>query len=200
MPQIHVTADVSPDAQIGEGVTVWQFAQIREDCVVGENVTIGRGAYIGKGVSIGANSKVQNYALVYEPALLEEGVFIGPGAILTNDEFPRSINSDGSKKKNTDWDLVGVTIREGASIGAGSICIAPVEVGAWSLVAAGSTVTKDVPPFALVAGTPAKRIRWVGKAGLPLVLDESGRYICTKTGTRYIESEPNTLIEIIELK
>lgn len=196
MPRIHPTSDVATNAHIGEGVAVWQFAQIRENCVIGENVVIGRGVYIGNGVNIGSNSKIQNYALVYEPALIEEGVFIGPGAILTNDEFPRAINPNGSQKNNSDWNPVGVTIREGASIGAGSICIAPVEIGAWSLVAAGSTVTKDVPPYALVTGTPAKRIHWVGKAGLPLVSEGSGKYVCPKTGTRYVESDSNTLREI----
>jgi acetyltransferase-like isoleucine patch superfamily enzyme len=196
MIQAHPTAEVSPNALIGEGVRVWHFAQIREDCVIGKNTIIGRGVYIGNKVKIGANCKIQNYALIYEPSLLEDGVFIGPGAILTNDEFPRAINSDGSQKKNSDWNQVGVTIREGASIGAGSICVAPVEIGAWSFVAAGSTVTKDVPSFALVAGTPAKRIRWVGKAGLPLVFEGSGKYFCPKTGARYIEIEPNLLKDL----
>lgn len=195
MPQIHPTADVSPNAQIGEGVTVWQYAQVREDCVIGKNVIIGRGVYIGNGVKIGTNSKIQNYALVYEPAILEEGVFIGPGAILTNDEFPRAINPNSSQKNSSDWNSVGVTIREGASIGAGSICIAPVEIGAWALVAAGSTVTKDVPAFALMVGSPARRVRWVGKAGLPLIDDGAGRFMCPQTGTKYLESDDQTLEE-----
>lgn len=196
MPQIHATADVSPNAQIGEGVTVWQFAQVREDCNIGKNVIIGRGVYIGNGVKIGTNSKIQNYALVYEPALLEEGVFIGPGAILTNDEFPRAINPNSSQKNSSDWKSVGVTIREGASIGAGSICIAPVEIGAWALIAAGSTVTKDVPAFALVAGTPAKRIGWVGRTGVQLTDVGAGKYKCPETGTHYLQKDAHTLVEV----
>lgn len=174
---------------------MWQFAQVREDCIIGKNVIIGRGVYIGNGVKIGTNSKIQNYALVYEPALLEEGVFIGPGAILTNDEFPRAINPNSSQKNSSDWKSVGVTIREGASIGAGSICIAPVEIGAWALIAAGSTVTKNVPPFALMVGAPARRVDWVGKAGLPLIDDGNGRFLCPKTGTTYIERDEKTLEE-----
>lgn len=196
MFQIHPTADVASSAQIGEGTVIWHYAQVREDCTVGENVIIGRGVYVGNGVHIGANSKIQNYALVYEPALLESGVFIGPGVILTNDEYPRAVNPDGSQKGNSDWDPVGVTIREGASIGAGSICIAPVEIGAWSLVAAGSTVTKNVPAFALVAGVPAKRIRWVGKAGVPLTDEGAGQFKCPKTGVLYLERDANTLVVV----
>lgn len=196
MPQIHQTADVASSAQIGEGTVIWHYAQVREECAVGENVIIGRGVYVGNRVRIGANSKIQNYALVYEPALLEAGVFIGPGAILTNDEYPRAVNPDGSQKNGSDWNSVGVTIREGASIGAGSICIAPVEIGAWALVAAGSTVTKNIPAFALVAGVPAKQIRWVGKAGIPLTDEGAGQFVCPKTGTRYFQRDAHTLEEV----
>jgi UDP-2-acetamido-3-amino-2,3-dideoxy-glucuronate N-acetyltransferase len=196
MSQSHPSAEVAGSAQIGEGTVIWHYAQIREDCHIGENVVIGRGVYVGNGVTIGSNTKIQNYALIYEPARLEAGVFVGPGAILTNDEYPRAVNPDGSQKKISDWNPVGVTIREGASIGAGSICIAPVEIGKWSLVAAGSTVTSDVPPFALVAGVPAKRIQWVGKAGIPLTNEGNGRFTCPKTGAQYLERDLNSLIEL----
>lgn len=195
MRHVHPSADIADNAQIGDGTSIWHYAQIREDCTIGNNVIIGRGVYVGNGVSIGAHSKIQNYALLYEPAVLEPGVFVGPGVILTNDHYPRAINPDGSQKNSSDWDLVGVTIREGASIGAGSICIAPVEIGAWALVAAGSTVTKNVPAFALVAGVPAKQIRWVGKAGVPLIDDGAGRFTCPKTGARYFQIDTQTLIE-----
>lgn len=195
MTLVHGTSDVHPTAQISEGVTIWHYAQVRERGFVGENVVIGRGAYLGSGVRVGANCKIQNYALVYEPAVIEAGVFIGPGVILTNDQFPRAVKPDGSQKSASDWDAVGVTIREGASIGAGSICIAPVEIGAWALVAAGSTVTNNVPAFALMAGVPARRIGWVGKAGIPLKNEGGGRFSCPKTGALYFELDSNTLLE-----
>ena len=196
MPRIHPTADVAQSALIAASASIWHYAQVREESSLGENVIVGRGAYIGTGVQVGANCKIQNYALLYEPAHLEAGVFIGPGVILTNDEYPRAINPDGSQKSGSDWQATGVVIREGASIGAGSICIAPVEIGAWALVAAGSTVTKNVPAFALVAGVPAKRIRWVGKAGVPLEDEGAGQFICPKTGTRYLERDQNNLVEV----
>ena len=196
MVKIHSTAEVAESAYIGDGTVIWQYAQVREDCIIGENLIIGRGVYVGNGVRIGANSKIQNYALIYEPAVLEAGVFIGPGVILTNDQYPRAVNPDESQKSRNDWNPVGVTIREGASVGAGSICVAPVAIGAWSLVAAGSTVTKDVPAFALVAGVPAKRINWVGKAGIPLTNEGAGRFSCPKTGAQYFELDENTLEEV----
>ena len=186
-PRIQASADVSDSATIGDGSSIWHYAQVREGANIGKNVIIGRGVYVGTGVSIGDNCKIQNYALVYEPALLESGVFIGPAVVLTNDEYPRAVNPDGSLKSASDWQATGVTIREGASIGARSVCVAPVEIGAWSLVAAGSTVVKNVPAFALVAGTPAKRIRWVGKAGVPLEKIGEGQYKCPKTGAMYKE-------------
>lgn len=196
MSRIHPTAEIEEGAQISDSVSIWQFAHIREGCVIGENVIIGRGVYVGKDVRIGANCKIQNYSLLYEPAELESGVFIGPGVILTNDQYPRAINPDGSQKSASDWDATGVTVREGASIGAGSICIAPVEVGAWALVAAGSTITKNVPAFALMAGVPARRINWVGKSGFPLSYNGDGVYACPKTGALYFERDANTLVEL----
>src|SRR5699024_7924283 len=159
--KIVESADVSPEAVVGTGSSVWHLAQVREHAKLGDNCIIGRGAYIGTGVVMEDNCKVQNYALVYEPARLADGVFIGPAVVLTNDTYPRAINPDGTQKSGDDWEPVGVTIERGASIGARATCVAPVTIGAWATVAAGAVVVKDVPSYALVAGTPARRIGWV---------------------------------------
>ena len=192
--KILPSADVDSSAVIGYGSSIWHLAQIRDEAVIGENCIIGRGAYIGSGVTMGKNCKVQNYALVYEPAKLGDGVFIGPAAVLTNDQFPRAVNTDLTLKSGSDWDAVGVTIGDGASIGARAVCIAPVTIGKWALVAAGAVVTKDVPDFALVAGVPAKRIRWVGRAGVPLEEIGNNLFRCPQDQSRYRQVSENELV------
>jgi UDP-2-acetamido-3-amino-2,3-dideoxy-glucuronate N-acetyltransferase len=184
------TADVADSAVIGDGSAVWHLAQVREDAVLGANCIVGRGAYVGPGVRMGDNCKLQNYALVYEPAVLEDGVFVGPAVVFTNDRLPRAVTPDGALKRGDDWDMVAVTCREGASIGARSVCVAPVEIGRWALVAAGSVVTKDVPDFALVAGAPARRVGWVGRTGSRLEQGPSAdRWVCPSTGRTYTETD-----------
>lgn len=186
-------------AKIAGTARIWHFAQVREEAVIRDHCTVGRGAYIGTGVQLGFGCKVQNYALVYEPAILEDGVFVGPAAVLTNDEFPRAINADGSPKSAHDWQPVGVHVKHGASIGANATCIAPVVIGEWALVGSGSVVTRDVPNFALVVGNPARRIGWVGKAGFPLeALNEPGMFACPASGDRFRELSPEELVEVKE--
>lgn len=183
------SADVADSARLGEGSAVWHLAQVREDAVLGENCIVGRGAYVGTGVRMGDNCKLQNYALVYEPAVLEDGVFVGPAVVFTNDHFPRSIDPEGRLKRGDDWEAVGVVCRTGASIGARAVCVAPVTIGRWALIAAGAVVTKDVPDFALMAGVPAKRVGWVGKAGEPLEQQTEDRWRCARTGELYVEHD-----------
>jgi acetyltransferase-like isoleucine patch superfamily enzyme len=115
-------------------------------------------------------------------------VFIGPAVVLTNDTYPRAVNPDGTLKDASDWHAVGVTIAEGASIGARAVCIAPVRIGAWATVAAGAVVSRDVADFALVVGVPARRVGWVGKAGAPLRA-EGDHWVCPLTGQTYTETD-----------
>lgn len=186
-PTVAGSADVDPRASIGAGTVVWHLAQVREGATIGRECVIGRGAYVGPGARLGDRCKVQNHALVYEPAVLEDGVFVGPAAVLTNDLHPRAVNPDGTLKTAEDWESVGVEVAEGASIGARAVCVAPVSIGRWALVAAGSVVVRDVPDHAVVAGVPAHRVGWVGRAGVPL--EEHGdEWWCPRTGERYTES------------
>ncbi|MEV4543767.1 acyltransferase [Micromonospora echinaurantiaca] len=186
--RIAATADVDERATIRSGTRVWHLAQIREDASVGRDCVIGRGAYVGPGVRLGDNVKLQNHALVYEPAELADGVFVGPAAVLTNDEYPRAVTPDGRLKGGADWTAVGVVVGEGAAIGARAVCVAPVAIGRWALIAAGAVVTRDVPGFALMVGVPARRVGWVGRAGEPLVAKGDGRYVCPRTGAEYHEA------------
>jgi UDP-2-acetamido-3-amino-2,3-dideoxy-glucuronate N-acetyltransferase len=193
--RIYPTADVDEHARIGPRTTVWHLAQVRENARLGSDCIIGRGAYVGPGVVIGDRVKLQNYALVYEPARLEDGVFIGPAVVLTNDVYPRSTDVTGRLKRPADWDALGVVVRQGASIGAQAVILAGVEIGRWALVAAGAVVTKPVPDFALVAGMPARMIGWVGRAGSRLVAQDDGRWRCPETSELYKEADGALTLE-----
>ena len=193
---IEPSADVAPSAEVAASARVWHLAQVRENASVGEETIVGRGAYIGEGVIVGDRCKIQNYALVYEPASLADGVFVGPAAVFTNDHAPRAINPDRTMKTASDWEPVGVTLERGAAIGPRAECVAPVRIGAWASVGAGAVVTRDVTPYALVVGVPARRVGWVGEAGVPLVAadDTTGEaseraWVCPASGRRYVERD-----------
>lgn len=153
---------------------------------MGADCSIGQGCYVGPGVVIGDRVKIQNYALIYEPSQIESDAFIGPGVILANDRNPRAVSLDGRPKDLGDWRPQGITIRRGASIGAGAILVPPVEIGEWAMVGAGSVVLSDVPRYGMFVGNPARRIGWVGRAGFKL--EKFGdRYLCPETGEDYGE-------------
>jgi UDP-2-acetamido-3-amino-2,3-dideoxy-glucuronate N-acetyltransferase len=184
---IDHSAEVDPSARIPESAVIWGTAQVRERAVLGEAVVVGRGAYIGVGVTVGDGSKIQNSAMVYEPARLGVGVFVGPGAILTNDRHPRAVTPLMRQKTASDWESRGVDVLDGASVGAGAICVAPVRIGRWAMIAAGAVVVRDVPDHGLVAGIPARQIGWVGRSGVRLVRDDgsSSCWTCPMTAEKY---------------
>jgi acetyltransferase-like isoleucine patch superfamily enzyme len=185
---VEQTADVDSRALLGPGTTVWHLAQIREDARLGSGCIVGRGAYVGPGVVLGDNVKLQNYALVYEPARLEDGVFIGPAAVLTNDLYPRSVDLAGKIKRHADR-ARGVVVRESVSLPARVVVVRDREIRRWAMVAAGAVVTRDVADYALVAGVPARHIGWVGRAGEPLLAEGPGHWRCPRTGDRYDERD-----------
>ena len=190
---ISQTAIVSEFAIVDESATIWHFSHIREESRLGKNVIVGEFVYIDRGVSIGDDCKIQNGAKIYSPAILDSGVFIGPNVVLTNDKYPRSINHDGSQKSGEDWMSVGVEIGQGASVGAQSTCVAPIRIGNWSMIAAGSVVTRDVPDFALVAGVPARFVHWVGKSGHKLIENSKTSWKCPVTSNNFFLNENGRL-------
>jgi acetyltransferase-like isoleucine patch superfamily enzyme len=181
--RIHPTADVSPEAHIGPGTSIWHQCQIREDTHIGENCIFGKGVYVDFGVRIGDNVKVQNYVSIYHGVEIEDGVFVGPHVCFTNDNFPRAINPDGSLKAADDWELGRVLVKRGAALGANATILPKVTIGAWALVGSGAVVTKDVPDHGLVVGSPARLIGFVCPCGHRLVggdvKDETMHAHCT---------------------
>ena len=185
--RIAPNAEVDPRATVGSGTSIWGLACIREDAVLGSECVIGRGAYIEDGVVLGDRVKVQTNALLFKPALIGDDVFIGPAVVLTNDRYPRSSTPDGQLKRADDWTAEGVVIHDGASIGARSVVLPGISIGRFAMVAAGAVVTRDVPDFAIVVGSPAHRVGWAGPAGRPLIADEPGRWVCPATGQSFQE-------------
>ena len=177
--KIHSTADVSPEAKIGNNVKIWHQAQVREGAVIGDNCILAKNVYVDKGVIIGANCKIQNNSSLYHGVTLERGVFIGPHCVTTNDRQPRAINSDGTLKKDRDWEEGKIVIKEGASLGARVVVLPGVTIGRFALIGAGSVVTKEVPDFGLVYGSPARLVGYVCVCGKKL---EEGQKAGEKCG------------------
>ena len=181
---IHPTADVSPKATLGPGTKVWHQAQVREGAVLGSGCILGKGAYVDFGVQIGDNVKIQNGSSVYHGVTLESGVFVGPHVVFTNDRLPRAVNPDGSLKSDSDWEVATILVREGASIGAGSVVVAGVTIGRWALIGAGSVVTRNVPDYGLVYGNPARLHGYACPCGNSLArVGDSPKWKCANCGT-----------------
>ncbi len=181
---VHPTALVAASAQIGDGSKVWMNAQVREDAHIGKECIIGKDAYIDFQVTIGDRCKIQNGALIYYAADLEEGVFVGPGAILTNDRVPRAVTPEGDLASATDWHAGHTRIHRGASIGAGAILLPDLTIGAYAMVGAGAVVTSSVPAHTLVVGNPARPIGFVCRCGQRLVQND-GLWQCSRDGLQY---------------
>lgn len=154
---IHATANVSPQASLGQGTKVWINVQIRENAQIGDDCIISKDVYIDHSVKIGQRCKIQNSVSVYHGVEIGDDVFVGPNVAFTNDRVPRAFN--------TDWKITPTYIANGASLGANATIVCGIKVGEYAMVAAGSVVTKDVPPFTLVMGNPARAVAKIDKAG-----------------------------------
>ena len=168
-PRIHPTAEVSPKAEVGEGTSIWHHAQVREGVRIGRECIVGKNVYVDFEVVVGDRVKIQNNALLYHGVTLEDGVFIGPAACLTNDRLPRAVRPDGALKTDADWEVGKILVREGAAIGARAVILPGVIIGPWAMVAAGAVVTHDVPPHGLVSGVPARLQGYVCRCGRRLL-------------------------------
>jgi UDP-2-acetamido-3-amino-2,3-dideoxy-glucuronate N-acetyltransferase len=169
-------------AKIGKGSAIWHFSHIRSGSEIGTNCIIGRGVYVDEGVIIGNDCKLQNGCMIYNGVEIENRVFIGPQVVFTNDINPRA--HIWSEEK-----IVKTLVEEGASIGANSTIRCGIKLGKWCMIGAGSVVTKDVPPHALVLGIPARIVGWMTKEGEKLEIDvdegmRGGDFTCVKNGTK----------------
>jgi acetyltransferase-like isoleucine patch superfamily enzyme len=187
---IHPTADVSPEAVIGEGTRIWNDAQVRERARIGRDCILGKGVYVETDVVVGDRCKLQNRASLFKGVTLEDGVFVGPHAVFANDRLPRAINPDGSLKTDADWTVTPSRVRHGASIGAGAVVLPGVTIGPWALVGAGAVVTTDVPAHAIVRGNPARIAGWACACGRPLGRTETHMYYCRECDRPYHLAEP----------
>ena len=154
---IHPTAIVDPSAEIGAGTKIWINVQVREGARIGRNCVLSKDVYVDHGVVIGDDCKIQNSVSVYSGVTLEDGVFVGPNACFTNDRVPRA--------RNPDWQVTETLVQHGASIGANATIVCGVTIGEYAMIGAGSVVTRDVEPFALVMGNPARRVGRVDELG-----------------------------------
>jgi UDP-2-acetamido-3-amino-2,3-dideoxy-glucuronate N-acetyltransferase len=156
-PYVNELAIAEPGAVIGDGTSVWRHSHVRSGATIGEDTLLGKNVYVDEGAVIGNRVTIQNNVSVYVGVTLEDDVFVGPSAVFTNDLYPRS--------RNREWTLVETRVRTGASVCANATVVCGVEIGEWSVVAAGAVVTKDVAPFEIVAGNPARRMGWACRCG-----------------------------------
>jgi UDP-2-acetamido-3-amino-2,3-dideoxy-glucuronate N-acetyltransferase len=183
---IHPTAIVDDGAVVGRGARIWHWAHVCGSATIGENVSLGQNVFVANNVVVGDNCKVQNNVSIYENVTLEEGVFCGPSMVFTNVRNPRALVS----RKNEYQDTL---VKRGATLGANCTVVCGVTVGAFAFVGAGALVNRDVRPFALMAGVPAKQIGWMSEFGerIPLPLQGVGQYVCPHTKDVYVLSGPN---------
>lgn len=175
---IHPTAVVDEPCSIGTGTNIWHFCHIMPGCTIGDHCNLGQNVVVSPGVILGNNVKVQNNVSLYTGVICEDDVFIGPSVVFTNVFNPRSAISRRDQYKPT-------SIGRGATIGANATVICGIEIGCFAFIGAGSVVTRDVKPFALVMGNPARQTGWMSEYGHKLHFDSDGIAVCPESNSCY---------------
>lgn len=183
----HESAIIHPDASIGEGTKIWHFSHIMANCIIGKGCNIGQNVVVSPDVALGDNVKVQNNVSIYSGVICEDDVFLGPSMVFTNVINPRShVVRRGQYAKTI--------VRKGASIGANATIVCGHEIGEYAFIGAGAVVTKEVLPFALVLGNPARQVGWMSKFGHKLAFNAEGRANCPESGEQYQLNENKLII------
>jgi UDP-2-acetamido-3-amino-2,3-dideoxy-glucuronate N-acetyltransferase len=185
----HKTAVIDKGCKIGNGTKIWHFSHIMTGCEIGENCNIGQNVVISPGVKIGKNVKVQNNVSIYTGVICDDDVFLGPSMVFTNIINPRSAIIRRDSYQTT-------IVEKGASVGANSTIICGNIIGRYAFVGAGAVVTKDVRPYSLVIGNPARQTGWMSEYGHKLKFDDKGYAVCPESSERY-RLENNTVSKII---
>ena len=183
----HESAIIHPDASIGEGTKIWHFSHIMANCIIGKGCNIGQNVVVSPDVALGDNVKVQNNVSIYSGVICEDDVFLGPSMVFTNVINPRShVVRRGQYAKTI--------VRKGASIGANATIVCGHEIGEYAFIGAGAVVTKEVLPYALVLGNPARQVGWMSKFGHKLVFNAEGMANCPENGEQYQLNENKLII------
>lgn len=174
----HPTAVIDVGCEIGEGTKVWHFSHIMQDCVIGRNCNIGQNVVISPKVILGSNVKVQNNVSIYTGVTCDDDVFLGPSCVFTNVTNPRSAVLRRDKYESTH-------VGKGATIGANATIVCGHNIGVYAFIGAGAVVTKDVPPYALLVGNPARQLGWMSEYGHKLKFDKEGIAVCEESQQQY---------------
>lgn len=175
---VHPSAIIDEGCVIGKGSKIWHFSHVMPNCTLGENCNLGQNVVVSPDVTLGNNVKVQNNVSIYTGVICEDDVFLGPSMVFTNVINPRSAVNRKSEYKKT-------YVRKGATIGANATIICGIEIGTFAFIAAGAVVTKNVAPYALVIGNPARQKGWMSEFGQKLKFDSEGFAICPESNEKY---------------
>jgi len=176
---VHETAVIDDGCVIGKGTKIWHFSHLMSGCKLGNNCNIGQNVLISPQVVLGNNVKVQNNVSLYTGVICEDDVFLGPSCVFTNVINPRSFINRKAEFRTT-------LVKHGATIGANATIVCGNMIGAYAMIGAGAVITKDVSPYALMTGNPARQTGWVSEYGHKLIFNEKGEAICPESGKHYL--------------